>query len=194
MIIFNGELVGQALEPYLADLRQMAMESFKDYQEIRMNKSIEFGALTRAMIIRDHFKNKLEQASFIDGEINKIVTVNNTFFLYINKFPITFNKLKKDKTKCKYIDDIKMNISHNFSQLTLFVNSEVIGKQFINEQIPLTFGYILNPIGTEILGCYLTYQVGKEVKWYKRVELEEPLSITADDNTAAPKKSRVRIK
>jgi len=194
LIIFDADLVEQTLEPHLADLRQMAMQSFKDYQRIRMNENIEYDAWTRAFIIRGHFKDKLEKAPFVDGERNKIVNKNNTFFLYIDNFPITFNKLNRDKSKCKYIDDVKMNISYNIKQLTLLVNSNIIGKQYICEQIPLTFGYILNPIGTEILGCYLTYQVGKEVKWYKRVEFEEPMSITGDDNAAAPKKARVRIK
>jgi len=194
LIIFDAELVEQTLEPYLADLRQMAMQSFKDYQRIRMNENVDYDALARAIVIRNHFRDKLEKAPFLDGEKNKIVKDNNTFFLYIDKFPITFNKLNKDKRKCKYIDDIKMSISYNIKQLKLFVNTDTIGKQFISEQIPLTFGYVLNPIGTEIIGFYLTYQVGKEVVWYKRVDFEEPMAIIVENKPTPPKKSRVRIK
>jgi len=194
LIIFNAELVEQALESYIPELREMAAESFKDYKRIRMNENVEYDALARAIIIRNHFKNKLKKALFLDGEKNKIVDKNNTFFLYINEFPITFNKLNKDKTKCKYVDDIKMNISYNFNQLTLFVNPEAVGKTLVSEEIPLTFGYVLNPIGTEIVGFYLTYQVGKDVKWYKRIDFEEPMSINGDNNPPPPQKSRVRIK
>lgn len=194
MIIFDADLVEQSLEPYLGEIRQIAMESFKDYQSIRTSQNVDYDAWTRAFIIRGHIKDKLEKASFVDGTKNKIVNKNNTFFLYIDKFPITFHKLNKDKTKCKYIDDLKMNISSNIKQLTLLVNSTIIGKQYICEQIPLTFGYILNPIGTEIHGFYLTYQIGKEVKWYKRVDFDEPMAITSNDNPPPSKNQRVIIK
>ena len=193
MIIFDAKLIEQTIKPYFTELVQMGLQSFKDYQRIRSNEKVDYDPLTRALLIRRHFKDKLENASFIDGEKNKIVNKDNTFFLYIDKYPITFNKLNKDKQKCKYIDDIKMNISYNFNQLTLFVNNDIIGKQLISEQMPLTFGYSLNPIGTEIIGFYLTYQVGKEVKWFKRIDFDEPMSISTDDN-APPKNPRVRIK
>ncbi len=38
--------------------------------------------------------------------------------LYVSRrcYPITFNKLDKNKRKRKYIDDIRYNIGYNFEQ------------------------------------------------------------------------------
>lgn len=193
MIIFNADEVELAIEPYLPFLRKITIEAFKDYQDVRGIKNIPYNPLTMALLIRDYFKDRLTKLEFVDGDKIKIVSKNNTFFLYIGEYPITFNKLRQDKSKCKYIDDVNMNIAYNFNQLTLLVNSSAIGKKIISEEIPLTFGYMLNPIRTEIIGCYLTYQVGKKVEWYKKVEFEQPIIITSVPNDE-PKKARITIK
>ncbi len=194
MIIFDAEQIELAIGPYLSYLQKITLEAFRDFQRIRVTEGINYDPWHRASLIRNHFKDKLEKSDLIDGEKITIVPRNNTFFININGYPVTFNKLKKDRSKSKYIDDINMNIAYNFNQLKLFVNSALSGKKFVSEEIPLTFGYVLNSIGTEITGYYLTYQVGRKVEWYKKVEFEQPIIITSPPDDDGPRKARITIK
>ncbi len=52
--------------------------------------------------------------------------------MYLEGYPITFNKLDKNKRKRKYIDDIRYNIGYNFEQMTIpHLNKNSTGKQLL---------------------------------------------------------------
>lgn len=105
--------------------------------------------------------------------------------------PITFNKLDKDKRKSKDVEDTSMNFAYNFEQLSLLEGGIPITKNRITKETPLTFGYILNKIGTDIVGLYLTYQIGKTVLWYKKVDVIIPMT-TIEKDIRKPKITRVK--
>ena len=57
-----------------------------------------------------------------------------------------------------------------------------VNRNQVSKETPLTFGYILNKIGTEIIGLYLTYQIGKTVLWYKKIEIVIPMPKQDNDD------------
>lgn len=181
MTIFNSEMVEQRLEKYFSTLKEFAFTSFKEYQEICTEKAIPYAPLTRANMIRDHFKKRLISSNLLFGDNNYLEESNNTFYMYLEGLPITFNKLDKDKRKSKDVEGTSMNFSNNFEQLSLLEAGLPINKNRITRETPLTFGYILNKIGTEIVGLYLTYQIGKTVLWYKKIDIIIPLPVQNDD-------------
>lgn len=130
------------------------------------------------------------KSNLFEGEDNYLEESNNTFYMYLEGFPITFNKLDKEKRKSKDVNDSSMNFSYNFEQLSFLQGGTSIRQYQITKDTPLTFGYILNKIGTEIIGLYLTYQIGKTVIWYKKIDVVIPLATTT--NKAKQKVIRVK--
>lgn len=191
MTIFSSEMVEQRLEKYFSILKDLAFASFEEYQEICTEKATPYAPLTRANMIRDHFKKRLTHSNMLGGENNYLEESNNTFYMYLEGLPITFNKLDKDKRKSKDVEDTSMNFAYNFEQLSLLECGIPITQNRITKETPLTFGYILNKIGTEIVGLYLTYQIGKTVLWYKKVDVIIPIA-TEEDETSKPKITRVK--
>lgn len=190
---FDGEKIETELKKYFGILKDMAFDSFREYQEICLLKTSPYKATTRAMMIRDHFQKKLESSNLFDGVKNRLEEENNTFYIYLENYPITFHKLDKNKRKRKYIDDIKLNIDYNFEQTHLSLGIEIgTNPCGITKEAPLTFGYVLNSVGTEIVGLYLTYQVGKLVKWYRKIDFVKPLSIAENEENNKQKIPRVR--
>jgi hypothetical protein len=191
---FDGREIETQLEKYFAILKEMTFLSFEEYKEICAQKNTPYSATTRAMMIRDHFKRKIMESDIFDGVNNIIKEDRNTFYMYLEGYPITFNKLDKNKRKRKYIDDIRYNIGYNFEQMTIphLNKTLLVNSYYVTQNIPLTFGYILNSIGTEIVGLYLTYQIGKLVKWYKKIDFVVPLQMQNNDDNDKPKSLRVR--
>lgn len=191
MTIFNSEMVEQKLEKYFPILKELAFASFKEYQEICTEKAIPYTPLTRANMIRDHFKKRLTNSNMLGGENNYIEESNNTFYMYLEDLPITFNKLDKDKRKSKDVECVSTDFAYNFEQLSFLEGGIPITQNRIAKETPLTFGYILNKIGTEIVGLYLTYQIGKTVLWYKKIDVIVPMA-AAEGETRKQKIIRVK--
>lgn len=169
MLAFDGETIESKLEKYFPLLKEMAFDSFNEYKNICTEKTTPYSAITRALMVRDHFKKRLLFSEIFDNETNLFEEVDNTYYMHLEGYPITFNKLNKDKKKSKFIDSVSMNLS-NFEQKSLFPMQMAINRNQVTKETPLTFGYILNKIGTEIIGLYLTYQIGRTILWYKKIE------------------------
>ncbi len=192
MKIFIGDKVEKELNEYFEIFKDIAFASFKEYQEICAQRGTPYSSLTRANMIRDHFKKLLLASNIIGGELNSIEESNNTFYINLKGYPITFNKLDKDKRKSKDVDDTntQMNYSQSFGQLSLLYNGMPINQNWVTKETPLTFGYILNRIGTEIIGLYLTYQLGKNVVWHKKIGVIKTIDLNKQKDN--PKTRRVR--
>ena len=182
MTAFDGETIELKLEKYFPLLKEMAFDSFNEYKDICAEKITPYSATTRALMVRDHFKKRLLSSGIFDNETNVLEEIDNTFYMHLEGYPITFNKLNKDKKKSKFIDNCSKNFSCNFEQKSLFPMQMSINRNQVSKETPLTFGYILNKIGTEIIGLYLTYQIGKTVLWYKKIEIVIPLPKQDNDD------------
>lgn len=65
MVNFEGTYVENKLEKYFSVLRDIAFLSFEEYKSICVEKLTPYSPLTRANMIRDHFKKKVIEIKFI---------------------------------------------------------------------------------------------------------------------------------
>ena len=96
-LIFDEQDIIDKVGPFEENLRELGLKAFSDFQKIVINENKTYSPQTRALMMRDHFKEMLEKASFFDGDKINLVPRNNTFFVYVNGVPITFNKLNNRK-------------------------------------------------------------------------------------------------
>lgn len=189
MAIFDVETIELKLEKYFPLLKEMAIDSFNEFKKICTEKFTLYSATTRAQMVRDHFKKHLYTSGIFNNDSNFLEESNNTFYMHLEGYPVTFNKLDEDKRKSKFIDTSYSCTDHTygFEQLYLFPVDISICRDQVTKETPLTFGYILNSIGTEIIGLYLTYQIGKTVLWYRKIDIIIPLPIDNNDDDGKTK-------